>query len=143
MNFDSSSSSFTRLGSFRQATITERLQDPQVWIFDWWRFLHQKEFIASLNTYQLGIYEWYMIFQVLKPSPKEPPVEKEKVSNPYAIARPHATDLMYQRQTSFKGLGQLNQVSIGISCFWSFKYAKVNWYDVIRYININNQNSPF
>ena len=30
MNFDSSSSSFTRLGSFRQATITERLQDPQV-----------------------------------------------------------------------------------------------------------------
>ena len=50
------------------------------------------------------------IFQVLKPSPKEPPVEKEKVSNPYAIARPHATDLMYQRQTSFKGLGQLNQV---------------------------------
>ena len=55
-----------------------------------------------------------MIFQVLKPSPKEPPVEKEKVSNPYAIARPHATDLMYQRQTSFKGLGQLNQVSIGI-----------------------------
>ena len=30
MNFDASSSSFTRLGSFRQATITERLQDPQV-----------------------------------------------------------------------------------------------------------------
>ena len=82
MNFDSSSSSFTRLGSFRQATITERLQDPQV----------------------------------LKPSPKEPPVEKEKVSNPYAIARPHATDLMYQRQTSFKGLGQLNQVNFDFAC---------------------------
>ena len=30
MNFDASSSSFTRVGSFRQATITERLQDPQV-----------------------------------------------------------------------------------------------------------------
>ena len=50
--------------------------------------------------------------KVLKPSPKEPPVEKEKVANPYAIARPHATDLMYQRQTSFKGLGQLNQVKL-------------------------------
>ena len=30
MNFDNSSSSFTRIGSFRQATITERLADPQV-----------------------------------------------------------------------------------------------------------------
>ena len=48
--------------------------------------------------------------QVLKPSPKEPPVEKEKVVNPYAIARPHPTDLMLQRQTSFRGLGGLNQV---------------------------------
>ena len=46
----------------------------------------------------------------MKPSPKEPPVEKEKVVNPYAIARPHPTDLMLQRQTSFRGFGQLNQV---------------------------------
>ena len=30
--------------------------------------------------------------------------------NPYAIARPHPTDLMLQRQTSFRGFGQLNQV---------------------------------
>ena len=48
--------------------------------------------------------------QVLKPTPKEPPVDKEKVVNPYAIARPHPTDLMLQRQTSFRGLGGLNQV---------------------------------
>ena len=64
--------------------------------------------------------------KVLKPSPKEPPVEKEKVANPYAIARPHATDLMYQRQTSFKGLGQLNQVKLVpllIAIFnYQFKY---------------------
>lgn len=32
MNFDNSSSSFTRIGSFRQATLTERLADPQVMI---------------------------------------------------------------------------------------------------------------
>ena len=30
MNFDNKNSTFTRLGSFRQATITERLQDPQM-----------------------------------------------------------------------------------------------------------------
>ena len=33
MNFDNSNSSFTRIGSFRQATITERLADPQVSFF--------------------------------------------------------------------------------------------------------------
>ena len=37
MSFDNSNSSFTRIGSFRQATITERLADPQV--------------MASLNKY--------------------------------------------------------------------------------------------
>ncbi len=31
VTFDSENASFTRMGSFRQATITERLQDPQVW----------------------------------------------------------------------------------------------------------------
>ena len=30
MTFDASSAAFTRHGSFRQATLTERLQDPQV-----------------------------------------------------------------------------------------------------------------
>ena len=30
MKFDKNDSSFTRYGSFRQATLTERLQDPQV-----------------------------------------------------------------------------------------------------------------
>ena len=73
MNFDSQNSSFTRLGSFRQASITERLQDPQL----------------------------------MKPSPPKEPVGEaaKKVDNPFAIARPHATDLMYQRQASFRGLG--------------------------------------
>lgn len=33
VTFDSENASFTRTGSFRQATITERLQDPQVCYF--------------------------------------------------------------------------------------------------------------
>lgn len=75
MNFDNSNSSFTRIGSFRQATITERLADPQ------------------------GI------------KPSEPPpkanVEDSNSTNPFAIARPHATDLMLQRQTSFREFSRL------------------------------------
>jgi len=76
MNFDNSSSSFTRIGSFRQATITERLADPQ------------------------GI----------KPSADKLPTPSDPSSedtNPFAIARPHATELMLQRQTSFNTFGRL------------------------------------
>jgi len=74
MNFDNSSSSFTRIGSFRQATITERLADPQ------------------------GI----------KPSEPPPrPKSEDQTTNPFAIARPHATELMLQRQTSFREFSRL------------------------------------
>eukprot|EP00095_Tigriopus_kingsejongensis_P008971 maker-scaffold334_size202906-snap-gene-1.39 protein:Tk08971 transcript:maker-scaffold334_size202906-snap-gene-1.39-mRNA-1 annotation:"protein numb" len=76
MKYDKDEASFTRYGSFRQATLTERLQDPQ------------------------GI----------KPS-EEKPQPSEKVENPHAIARPHATDLMLQRQTSFRGFNQLQASS--------------------------------
>jgi len=73
MQYDSNDNTFTRLGSFRQGSISERLQDPQ-------------NFKPS---------------EVVSP-PKEP------VSNPNAIARPKASDLMYLRQASFRGLGQLS-----------------------------------
>lgn len=74
MNFDNKNSSFTRIGSFRQATITERLADPQ------------------------GI----------KPSEPPPTIPEESAdSNPFAIARPHATNLMLQRQTSFREFSRL------------------------------------
>ena len=43
---------------------------------------------------------------MLKPSQPPPPIEKAD-ENPFAIARPHATDLMLQRQTSFRGFGHL------------------------------------
>ena len=71
MKVDPSNSSFTRFGSFRQASISERLVDPQV----------------------------------LKPSHE--PIPVNPVENPHAVARPHATDSMILRQTSFRGFNQL------------------------------------
>ena len=71
MDYNAADGTFTRFGSFRQTTITERLQDPQNF----------------------------------KPA-TPPPVQQ--VENPHAVARPKAPDLMYQRQASFKGLGQLS-----------------------------------
>ncbi len=88
MSVDASNSAFTRHGSFRQATITERLADPQG----------------------------------LKPSVEKPPLPAPSEAgsaaapagaasaseeNPFAVARPHATELMLQRQTSFRGFNQL------------------------------------
>ena len=73
MQYDNNDNTFTRLGSFRQGSLSERLQDPQIF----------------------------------KPTEAVCP-PKEPVSNPDAIARPRASDLMYLRQASFRGLGQLS-----------------------------------
>ncbi|XP_045616043.1 protein numb isoform X4 [Procambarus clarkii] len=72
MSFDPTTSTFTRSGSFRQMTVTERLSDPQ------------------------------------ECKPIEP-VPVKKVENPHAIARPHATPLMLQRQGSFRVFQHLSQ----------------------------------
>lgn len=48
----------------------------------------------------------FLSFQALKPDATGPP-PVEAVSNPYAVARPHATELMLARQTSFRGFNQL------------------------------------
>ncbi|XP_068208940.1 protein numb-like [Palaemon carinicauda] len=74
MTFDPNTSTFTRSGSFRQMTVTERLSDPQ------------------------------------ECKPIEP-VPVKKVENPHAIARPHATPLMLQRQGSFRVFQHLGQSS--------------------------------
>ncbi|XP_042868293.1 protein numb-like isoform X3 [Penaeus japonicus] len=74
MSFDPTTSTFTRTGSFRQMTVTERLSDPQ------------------------------------ECKPIEP-VPVKKVENPHAIARPHATPLMLQRQGSFRVFQHLSQSS--------------------------------
>ncbi|XP_068085373.1 protein numb isoform X2 [Anabrus simplex] len=81
MTFDPKNSTFTRTGSFRQTSITERLQDPQ-------------EVKPTAGTGYIA----------------EPPPVKSVV-NPYAIERPHATASMLQRQGSFRGFQQLNQAS--------------------------------
>jgi len=78
MSYDNTQNTFTRFGSFKQGSITERLQDPQGF----------------------------------KPHDMEPPpAPKEPISNPNALARPKASDLMYLRQASFRGLGKLSDSS--------------------------------
>ncbi|CAL4097399.1 unnamed protein product, partial [Meganyctiphanes norvegica] len=74
MNFDPATSTFTRTGSFRQMTVTERLQDPQE-------------------------------CKPIEPIPVKP------VVNPHAVARPHATTHMLQKQGSFRGFSHLQQSS--------------------------------
>lgn len=90
MNFDTSNSTFTRTGSFRQQTITERLQDKQ----------HE----GSNNTTPTEV----PVAAVAPVSAAPPP---KPVNNPHAIERPHATVSMLQRQGSFRGFSQLNQAS--------------------------------
>ncbi|KAF2350165.1 NUMB domain, partial [Trinorchestia longiramus] len=81
MTFDQSNSTFTRMGSFKQMSITERLADPQ-------------ECKPSNNglTSPTG-------------------TSTSKSANPHAIARPHATPLMLQRQGSCRAFHHLNQSS--------------------------------
>ena len=73
MQYDTNDNTFTRFGSFRQGTITDRLRDPQIF----------------------------------RPTELERPAS-QPTYNPNAIARPQASDLMYLRQASFRGLGQLS-----------------------------------
>jgi len=75
MSYDHQQNTFTRFGSFRQGTISDRLQDPQ--------------------GFKPGDSE-------RSQAPQLP------VCNPNAVARPRASDLMYLRQASFRGLGQLS-----------------------------------
>eukprot|EP00918_Siedleckia_nematoides_P051315 GHVU01112299.1.p1 GENE.GHVU01112299.1~~GHVU01112299.1.p1 ORF type:complete len:537 (+),score=43.10 GHVU01112299.1:265-1875(+) len=74
VTYNDKGTSFTRMGSFRQTTLTERLADPQSAI------------IADT-------------------------VPEMAAENPYAVERPHATDLMIQRQTSFRGFQKLAESS--------------------------------
>ncbi|KAK6640472.1 hypothetical protein RUM44_012166 [Polyplax serrata] len=84
MSFDAKNSTFTRSGSFRQTTLTDRLTDPQ-------------EIKPGADT---GVAVMIDI-----PGADPPPIKP--VYNPYAIERPHATPSMLQRQGSFRGFSQL------------------------------------
>ena len=79
VNYNDNEASFTRVGTFRAGTMAERLQDPQA----------------------------------MKPVAESPKLSihseasKESEDSAAAVERPRPSDVMYQRQASFRGLGQL------------------------------------
>lgn len=81
MTFDKNTSTFTRNGSFRQTTLTERLH----------------------NERGIDVGTKKSLAAIVAPQPKQ--------YNPYAIERPHATPSMLERQGSFRGLSSLNSQS--------------------------------
>lgn len=96
MNFDPKTSSFTRTGSFRQGTMTERMQEPQE--------------IKKIEKVELPIQAGEKSENIPEPPPLPSTLTKQ-VHNPYAIERPHATPMLLQRQGSFRGFAALNQTS--------------------------------
>lgn len=84
IKFDQQTSAFTRIGSFRPKTRTERL--------------HNERGIDVAK----------------KPSANVPPQPKPTPKppyNPHAIERPHASPSMLERQRSFRGFNTLNNLS--------------------------------
>ncbi|XP_030561732.1 protein numb isoform X2 [Drosophila novamexicana] len=75
MTFDTKNSTFTRTGSFRQQTLTERLA------------------MATVGSNERS---------VDGPALPGPPAATVKPFNPFAIERPHATPNMLERQSSFR-----------------------------------------
>ncbi|BFF93663.1 protein numb [Drosophila madeirensis] len=78
MTFDTKNSTFTRTGSFRQQTLTERLA------------------MATVGTNERSV-DGPMSASVMGP-----PAATVKPFNPFAIERPHATPNMLERQGSFR-----------------------------------------
>lgn len=85
MNFDHSNSTFTRSGSFRQPTLTDRIIDGEV------------DPVSPLSPPPTSV--------------PTTPSSTVKPPNPHAIERPHAPIPMLQRQGSCRGFSQLNQAS--------------------------------
>ncbi|XP_054260819.1 protein numb-like isoform X2 [Macrosteles quadrilineatus] len=86
MSFDTSNNTFTRTGSFRQPTITDRLSEKQE---------------NNKTNSEVPV-------ATVAPQTQTTP---KPISNPHAIERPHANIAMLQRQGSFRGFNQLNQAS--------------------------------
>ncbi|XP_068140455.1 protein numb isoform X1 [Drosophila tropicalis] len=78
MTFDTKNSTFTRTGSFRQPTLTERLA------------------MATAGTHERSV------DGPPSSSMPGPPAATVKPFNPFAIERPHATPVMLERQGSFR-----------------------------------------
>ncbi|KAH8329366.1 hypothetical protein KR074_008708 [Drosophila pseudoananassae] len=77
MTFDTKNSTFTRTGSFRQQTLTERLA------------------MATVGTNERSV-------DGPASAMPGPPAATVKPYNPFAIERPHATPNMLERQSSFR-----------------------------------------
>nr|XP_016944925.1 protein numb isoform X2 [Drosophila suzukii] len=77
MTFDTKNSTFTRTGSFRQQTLTERLA------------------MATVGTNERSV-------DGPGSAMPGPPAATVKPYNPFAIERPHATPNMLERQSSFR-----------------------------------------
>ena len=77
VQYEPKDSSFTRNGSFRVGTISERLADPQS-------------------------------MKIIEPPSSRPLSTVSEAENTKAVERPRPTELMYQRQASFRGLGQIS-----------------------------------
>lgn len=112
MTFDQNNSTFTRLGSFRQSTMTERMQEAPI-------SLPPAVTTAELPPRDSPIsVRQEAVVSFVPPPPPPPPATfipssstKSQQSNPFAVERPHATPFMLQRQGSFRGFSQLNQTS--------------------------------
>lgn len=128
MTFDQNNSTFTRLGSFRQSTMTERMQEVQV--------APVTIIPAPLASVDLSTRDSPLSLRHEPSLSSAPPTAaavaaassssvaagavttfipsssaKPQQGNPFAVERPHATPFMLQRQGSFRGFSQLNQTS--------------------------------
>lgn len=81
MSIDAASQAFTRQGSFRKSTFTDRR-------------MSEADVIIPSNE-----------------SPVPPPVPRPTPHNPFAVERPHAAPHLLERQGSFRGLANLNNSS--------------------------------
>lgn len=102
MTFDSKTSTFTRSGSFRQPSLTERLQESR------------DRAVGESLRYFPPKHSFLHLWLLSSPQSNSlvsdvPPVKQ--VYNPFAIERPHATPSMLERQGSFRCFTQLNQAS--------------------------------
>lgn len=98
MAFDRQNSAFTRIGSFRQRTVTERLHCNERGI-DVCRTTPSAVVIPQPKA------------QVIPPNPQVIPPNPQIPPNPHAIERPHASPLMLERQGSCRALSSLNSQS--------------------------------
>ncbi|XP_039284273.1 protein numb isoform X3 [Nilaparvata lugens] len=100
MNFDTSNSTFTRSGSFRQPSITERLHD---------KIQDIGKPISEVPVATVAPVPAPTPLHSATPIPTPPP--PKPINNPHAIERPHATASMLVRQGSFREFEKLNQSS--------------------------------